>query len=267
MTTTDVISPDLKTVLRRLKLSPILDTLPERLALARQQKMPHQDFLLLVLSDEAARRDSLATSLRVQRARLDPAMQLELWDATARVTYDHALWNELVSLRFLERPAHLLIVGPVGVGKTFLAHALGHIACRHGRSVLALRADKMLKTLKHARLDNSYEAELRKLLAVDLLIIDDFALDSMDAVESRDAYEIITERQRSGSIICTSNRGPDEWLAMFADPLRAQSAIDRLTGNAYDLLIDGESYRQRLKPNGSRSSPRARSAAAVSAET
>src|SRR5579872_7393138 len=100
-------------------------TLPERLALARQQKMAHQELLLLVLSDEAARRDSLATQLRAQRARLDPAMQLELWDATARVTYDQSLWNELISLRFLERHAHLIIVGPVGVGKTFLAHALG----------------------------------------------------------------------------------------------------------------------------------------------
>lgn len=248
MTTTDPISPDLRTVLRRLKLSPILDTLPDRLVLARQQKMAHQDFLLLLLADEAARRDSLATSLRVQRARLDPAMQLELWDPTARITYDHTLWNELVSLRFVERPAHVIIVGPVGVGKTFLAHALGHIACRHARSVLALRADKMLKTLKHARLDNSYEAELRKLLAPDLLIVDDFALDTMDTVESRDAHEIITERHRSGSMIFTSNRGPDEWLAMFADPMRAQSAIDRLTGNAYDLVIEGESYRQRLKP-------------------
>lgn len=130
MSITDLVSPDLKTVLRRLKLSPILDTLPERLALARQQKMAHQDFLLLVLADEVTRRDSLATSLRVQRARLDPTMQLELWDSTARVTYDQTLWNELVSLRFLERHTHLIIVGPVGVGKTFLAHALGHIACR-----------------------------------------------------------------------------------------------------------------------------------------
>lgn len=267
MTTTDVISPDLKTVMRRLKLSPILGTLPERLALARQQKMTHQDFLLIVLADEASRRDGLATSLRVQRARLDPAMQLELWDATARVTYDHTLWNELVSLRFLDRPAHVIIVGPVGVGKTHLAHALGHIACRHGHCVLALRADKMLKTLKHARLDNSYEAELRKLLAPDLLIIDDFALDSMDAVESRDAHEIITERHRCGSMILTSNRGPDEWLAMFADPMRAQSAIDRLTGNAYDLLVEGESYRQRLKPSAQqpRSSTRKRSAATTAA--
>ena len=58
----------------------------------------------------------------------------------------------------------------------------------------------------------------------------------------------MTERHRAGSMIFTSNRGPDEWLAMFADPMRAQSAVDRLTGNAYDLVIEGESYRQRLKP-------------------
>ena len=246
--TTDVISPDLKATLRRLKLSRMLDTLPERLVVARQQKMPHQDFLLLVLSDEVSRRESLGVTLRVQRARLDPAMRLEAWDATANVTFDRVVLNELTSLRFLETHAHVAIVGPVGVGKTFLAHALGHIACRRGASVLALRTDHLLKTLKHARLDNSYEAELRKLLAVDLLLLDDFAIDVLDPTESRDLYEILTERHRAGSIIVTSNRGPDEWLATFADPVRAQSAVDRFTSNAYDLVIDGESYRRRLKP-------------------
>jgi DNA replication protein DnaC len=245
---TDAISPDLKTVLRRLKLSRMLDTLPERLVVARQQKMPHQDWLLLVLSDEASRRDSLAISLRVERARLDPALRLEAWDATAKVTLDRTLLNELTSLRFLDAHAHVAIVGPVGVGKTFLAHALGHIACRRGASVLARRTDQLLKSLKHARLDHTYEAELRKLLAVDLLILDDFAIDVVDATESRDLYEILTERHRAGSIVVTSNRGPDEWLATFADPIRAQSAIDRFTSNAYDLVIDGESYRRRLKP-------------------
>jgi DNA replication protein DnaC len=206
----DTISPDLKTVLRRLKLSRMLDTLPERLVLARQQKMPHQDFLLLALSDEASRRDSQAAALRAAKANLDPEMQLELWDATAKVRYDQSLLNELVSLRFLEAGAHVAIIGPVGVGKTFLAHALGHVACRRGHGVLAVSADRALKTLKHARLDNTYEAELRRLIAVDLLILDDFGLDAMDPVESRDAYEIFTERHRSGSIIVTSNRGPDE---------------------------------------------------------
>ncbi len=245
---TDPISQDLRTVMRRLKLGKMLDTLPERLVLARQQKMPHQDFFLLVLSDEASRRDGLAATLRAQRGHLDPEMQLERWDSTANISYDKTLWNELVSLRFLEANAHVAIVGPVGVGKTFLAHALGHVACRRGHSVLAVRADQMLKTLKHARLDNTHEQELRKLLAADLLIIDDFGLDTMDAAESRDAYEILFERHRAGSIVVTSNRGPDEWLATFADPMRAQSAIDRFTSNSYDLVIDGESYRRRLKP-------------------
>jgi DNA replication protein DnaC len=246
--TTDMISPDLRATLRRLKLGRLLDTLPDRLVLARQQKMPHQDFLLLLLADEVSRRDSLGVTLRAQRARLDPAMQLEAWDPTAKVTFDRTLLNELASLRFLDAHAHVAIVGPVGVGKTFLAHALGHMACRRGATVLAVRTDQLLKTLKHARLDNSYEAELRKVIAVDLLVLDDFAIDALDATESRDLYEILIERYRVGSIIVTSNRGPDEWLATFADPVRAQSAIDRFTSNAYDLVIEGESYRPRLKP-------------------
>lgn len=246
--TPEPIQPDLKKTLKRLKLGPMLDTLPERFALARQQKMPHQDFLLLVLGDEACRRDSQAAENRAKKARLDRAMQIEAWDDTANVQLDQALLNELVSLRFISSHHHVTIVGPVGVGKTFLAHALGHVACRRGHSVFAVRADRMLKTLKHARLDNSHDAELRKLLAVDLLILDDFALDTMDAMESRDTYEILTERARCGSIIVTSNRGPDEWLATFADPVRAQSAIDRFTSNSYDLVIEGESYRSRLKP-------------------
>lgn len=245
---TDTISADLRAIMRRLKLSKMLDTLPERLALARQQKMPHQDLLLLVLSDEATRRDGLAASLRAQRGHLDPDMQLERWDPTAKVTFDKALWNEITSLRFIESHNHVAILGPVGVGKTFLAHALGHAACRRGLSVLALRADQMLKTLKHARLDNTHEQELRKLIAVDLLIIDHACLDAMDATESRDLYEILTERHRAGSMVLTSNRGPDEWLATFADPVRAQSAVDRFTSNSYDLVIEGESYRRKLKP-------------------
>lgn len=243
----DPIDPDLKKILKRLKLGRMLDTLPERLTLARQQKMPHQDFLVLTLGDEVSRRESQAVQVRARKARLDPAMQIEAWDETAEVRFDQALLNELISLRFVEANHHVTIVGPVGVGKTFLAHALGHVACRRGHSVSACRTDRILKTLKHARLDNTYEAEMRKLLTIDLLILDDFALDTMDDTESRDLYEILTERHHR-SIVVTSNRGPDEWLATFSDPIRAQSAIDRFTSNSYDLVVEGESYRSRLKP-------------------
>jgi DNA replication protein DnaC len=248
MSPCDPISPDLVAVLRRLKLGRMLDTLPERLTLARQQKMAHQDLLLLVLSDEVTRRDSAAAAARARKADLDPTMQLELWDPTAKVTYDQALLNELTSLRFLDAHAHVTIVGPVGVGKTFLGHALGHIAARRRYSVLAETVDHLLETLRHARLDHSHETELRKRLAVDLLLIDDFGIEAMTPEESRDIYTLMTERHRRASMIVISNRGPDEWLATFADPVRAQAAIDRFTSNSYDLVIEGESYRPRQKP-------------------
>jgi hypothetical protein len=96
-----------------------------------------------------------------------------------------------------------------------------------------------------------HELEMRKLLSVDLLIIDDFGLDGMDVNGSHDIHELMTERHRRGSIILTSNRGPDEWLTTFSDPIRAQAAIDRFTGNAYDLVIEGDTYRSRQKPNSS----------------
>jgi DNA replication protein DnaC len=210
--------------------------------------MPHQDLLLLVLQDEVSRRDSQSAALRADKAGLDPDAQLETWDSSAKVTFDKTLLNELASLRFIETHNHVVIVGQVGVGKTFIAHALAHIACRRRYSVIATTTDHMLKTLRHARLTNSHEAEIRKLLAADLVLIDDFAIDQLDPQESRDTYEILIERHRAGSIIVTSNRGPDEWLATFSDPVRAQSAIDRFTSNAYDLVIEGESYRPRLKP-------------------
>src|SRR2546426_7655704 len=105
--TTEAISADLKTILRRLRLGRLLDTLPERLVLARQQQLPHQDWLLLILRDEVTRRDSLAVTLRVQKAHLDPTMHLEAWDATAKVTVDRALLNQLTSLPVLDRHPHL----------------------------------------------------------------------------------------------------------------------------------------------------------------
>lgn len=244
----EAISQDLKKAMRRLKLSPMLATLPERLTLARQQHMPHQDFLELVLSDEVERRDRLSAVNRSRKARLDPAMTLEAWDESTKVTYDRALWAELVTLRFMEDSNNAVVMGPVGVGKTHLASALGHIACRRGHSVLMVRADHLLKRLKAARLDQTHDQELRKLIRVDLLIVDDFALTKLDQIETQDVYDLVVERHLRASTIVTSNREPGEWLAVLADPLLAQSAIDRLQSAAYELVVEGDSHRRRQKP-------------------
>lgn len=249
----EVISAELRQVLRRLKLSPVLETLPERLQLARQQKLPYQDFLELVLADEASRRDRIGGELRARAAHLDAAMRLEQWDESTAVSFDHQLWNDLCSLRFLEEAAGILILGPVGVGKTMLASALGHIACRRRHSVHFTRADTLFKRLKAARLDATYDQEMRRLLRVDLLICDDFALEAMDALETHDFYQVVVERHRRTSTILTSNREPKEWLALMADPMLAQSAVDRVVNSAYELVIEGETYRARQKPGRRRS--------------
>ena len=172
---TDPVSADLKKVMRQLKLGRMLDTLPERLILARQRHLSHAAFLELVLADEASRRDTSSAARRARAAGLDPDMHLETWDETAAVRYDRTLWTDLTSLRFLDGPHGALLLGAVGVGKTHMATALGHIAVRRRVPTLMFRADSMFKQLKGSRLDNSTEAEMRRLAQVQLLVIDLFS--------------------------------------------------------------------------------------------
>ncbi len=244
----DPVSTDLKTLLRALKLGKLLDTLPERLTLARQQQLPHADFLELLLADEVTRRDTSSAALRARAAGLDPGMRLDTWDTTAAVRFDQQLWNELTSLRFLDGPHGALVLGPVGVGKTHLATALGHIAVRRRVGVHMARADKLFKRLKAARLDNTVEAEMRRLAHTQLLIIDDFCLQALDATETADFYGLVVERHRKTATVITSNREPNEWLALMADPLLAQSAVDRLVSTCHELVVEGDSYRRRQRP-------------------
>ena len=245
---TPTVSPELKALMRKLKLGQLVATLPERLALAKSHDLTHVEFLEQLFSDEATRRDANSTGRRARAAHLDPHMVLEAWDEDANVTYDRAVWSELVSMRFVEQARNAFILGPVGVGKTFMATALGHIACRRRISVHFERADRLHKRLKAARLDASYDQEMRKLIGVDLLVIDDFSLTVLDATETADFYELVVERHHAAATAVTSNRDPSEWLAMMADPMLAQSAVDRLKSAAWELVIEGESYRQREKP-------------------
>ena len=238
----------LKSVLKRLKLSGILATLPERIAYAGKSKLALTDFLELVLQDEIDRREHKNLEVRLIKACFEQEQTLEGFDWDAPITFDRDRVRELFGLGFLARKENVLLLGPVGVGKTFLASALGHAACRAGKRVLLIRADRMLKMLHQARADYTSEKVMRGLLSPDLLIVDDFGLRRFDATQSSDIYEIIIERHRRASTIFTSNRDIAEWIPLFDDPILAQSALDRLAHNAHQVVIEGESYRTRQSP-------------------
>lgn len=245
---TTQVNPELVSVLKRLRLGRMVESLPERLVLASKQDMSFEDLLLLILSDEVSRRNNTAAERRAVVADLEPNMRMELFDKTAKITFDKRMLTELMSLRFIENHQHVVVLGPVGVGKTFMATAIGHVACQHGYNVRFTRTDDMMRLLRQSRLDNSREQEMLALTTVDLLILDDFALEQMTRDESRDIYQLFFERTGRASTIVTSNRDTAEWLAMFDDVLLAQSAVDRFKNGAFDFVIEGESYRPRQKP-------------------
>lgn len=226
----------------------MLGTLPDRVVYAKKAKLDYTEFLELIFQDEIDRRDEKGLSERLKAASLDPTLTLETFDWNAKVTFDRSRVKDLFSLGFVERSENVLLLGPVGLGKTHLAQALGHTSARARKSVLYLRATKLFKIMVQARGDNSLERTMRRLLAVDVLIIDDFALKKLDAQESNDIYEVLVERHTRASTIVTSNRDVAEWVAVFDDPILANSALDRLAHRAHQITMEGESYRKQTSP-------------------
>ena len=236
---------ELTPLLKRRQLGPMAATLPERIAPARREQLDYASFLEIILSDEVNRR----TELRLQGAGFEETCRLEDFDWSASITLDRRLLDAVFSLEFLDKHEHVLLVGPAGVSKSFLAQALGYSAIRAGHTARFVHADDFFKAMAQARADNSVDRAFRSFLSPNLLILDDLGLHRLTAQQSADLDEFILNRHRSSSFVITSNRAVDEWLSRFGDPILGNSARDRLANASYQIVIEGASYRERLSPH------------------
>ena len=239
MSPTDQLIP----LLKKLRLSGVLQTFSLRTQQAAEDNLSHTEFLLRILSDEVERREANMLEQRIRKANFEHAKTMEDFDFHFNPTVPKAKLIDLATCLFVQQRRNILLLGPAGVGKSHIAQALGHRACLAGHKVLYVVASDMMKQLRSARGDGTHERRLLRFAAPDLLIVDDLGLKPMRNDEPLDLYEIIRLRHEKASTIVTSNRALEELPAIFGDPLIASAATDRLLEDAHVIVLEGDSYR------------------------
>lgn len=229
--------------LKQLRLSGILETLEARNQQAVDSKWTYVEFLARLVEDEVERRAQKQLALRLRRATINTTKSMESFDFDFNPTINRQQVMQLASGDYIRRKENVLICGPTGVGKSHLAQALAHEACRQGFDVFFVNTHKMLQHLNGGRADDTLERRLQSYLRPDLLILDDFGLKPLSPPGPEDLYDVINERYEKGSIMLTSNRAPSEWPALFGDPLLASAGLDRLAHRATVVVITGTSFR------------------------
>jgi len=229
----------------------MLDTLDLRLSQAQKDSLGFIQFLELLLEDEVQYRANKRLANRITKAHFEEEKSLEEFNFNFNPNVPAQYVRDLATCRFLERKESIIFCGPVGVGKTHLAQALGHQACRLGYSVLFCKANRLLSELGGGRADGTWDKRLRRYLKPDLLILDDFAMKEFTKSQAEDLYELIDQHYRCGSMIVTANRSPKDWYSLFPNPVIAESALDRLLSCSHIITLTGKSYRALLRPNQS----------------
>jgi DNA replication protein DnaC len=231
----------LNAALRTLKLSGMLATLDARLTQARAGDLGHLEFLQVLCEDEISRRSGTAISRRLRRARFDEQATFEGFDFTASPGIPAAQIRDLAALRWLAAGESVILSGPVGIGKTFIACALGHQVIRAGHDVRFAKTSRILADLAGGRADGTWDKRLNAWARPATLICDDFGLRELTPAQADDLYELITERAGK-PVIITSNRSPADWYPLFPNPVVAESLLDRLINTSHQIIMDGPSY-------------------------
>jgi len=237
--------------LRRLRLSGMRDAIAARVEEARASRMDPLDFLLLLLQGELLRSDNERVGRRIGRGRFEEHCDLRDFDFTYNPEIPKAKLWDLAGGRYLDEHAAVLLCGPTGVGKSFVAQALGVAACQQDRRVLFTKTSALLTDLAGGRADGSWQTRLRRYLTPDLVILDDFGMREYTVLQAEDLYELVSRRYRRGSLILTTNREPKDLYPLFPSPVLAEGLLDRLLNSAYVITMLGKSYRPKQRPDQS----------------
>ncbi len=241
--------------LRTLRLSGMLDTLEARLAQARAGELGHLELLQVLCEDEIGRRDAAALERRLRAARFEATATIEDFDFSYNSKIPAAHIRDLATLRFIEAGESVVLHGPVGVGKSMIAQALGHAACRHGHAVAFTKTSRLLADLAGGHADRSWEARLRHWGRPALLILDDFAMRNFTPTQADDLYELISERA-GRSVLITANRSAEDWYSLFPNAVVAESILDRVVNGAHHIHMPGRSYRPNHRPGRITATPK-----------
>jgi DNA replication protein DnaC len=225
----------------------MLDTLEARLSQASAGELGHVEFLQALCGDELARRDAAGIERRVRAARFEQACAIEDFDFSFNPTIPAARICDLATLRFIDAGESVILHGPVGVGETMVAQALGHQACRRGYTVAFTETSRLLADLAGGHADRTWEARLKRWARPQVLVVDDFAMRAFTPTQSDDLYELVTERA-GRSLIATANRAATVWYPLFPNAVVAESILDRVVNSAHHVHMDGKSYRPNARP-------------------
>lgn len=230
-------------ILHSLKLHGMAKSFEERLADARQAALSHDEFVGLLVQDEKLYRDNMRLRRLLKKAKLRQEASVEDIDYGAPRGLSRQVMLELAHPEWVPACRNVLVSGPAGVGKSYIACALGNTAARSGYTVLYMRAPRMFETLQQSRGDGSHLKALARLSRVQLLIIDDFLLTPLSDSERRDLLEIIEDRYQAGATIIASQCPVNDWHPNIGDPTLADAVCDRLLHNAYKIEMRGDSMR------------------------